>query len=92
MQLFPHPNAILFILDPNSMPSPNRNKAAALKNKLNRFFANQQKREIARAQQALIRKINKAVGVKYLVQSPNGALMYAVRTPINKSIVKVLKY
>lgn len=62
------------------MPS----NAAALEKKLANFFANQQKRELARVQRALVNKINNAVGVKYLVQSPNGTLMYAVRTPMKK--------
>jgi ribosomal protein L30/L7E len=70
------------------MPSPNQKKA--LINKINAFFENEKRR----AQRKLINKINAAVGVKYFVQSPNGTLMYAVRTPINKknNVRKVLKY
>lgn len=97
MQLFPRPNAILFILDPSiKMPSPKRNNAAVLKETVNNFLKNLEKKKIARAQRAhleLIKTINNAVGVKYFVQSPNGTLMYAVRTPIKKNNVrKVLKY
>ena len=66
------------------------NNAAALEKKLASFFANQQKREIARFQRALVNKINNAVGVKYLVQSPNGTLMYAVRTKNKNNVRKRL--
>jgi len=96
MQLFPRPNAILFILDP-SIKMPSRTEVTNRVNSFLNQFTNTRAQRTRPAQQALLNKINAMLGIPkpyhpnyglgpyILVTTPNNNTKIAHLTPASRA-------